>query len=68
MKELNSNLYGLSELTENEKMDTEGGAITLRTVAIVTGLTIVAATGLAIVVVRYTSLFPGTAYVGGTGL
>ena len=25
MKELNSNLYGLSELTENEKRDTEGG-------------------------------------------
>ena len=30
MKELNCNLYGLSELTESEKMDTEGGTITLR--------------------------------------
>ena len=27
MKELNCNLYGLSELTENEKMDTEGGIL-----------------------------------------
>ena len=37
MKKLNCNLYGLSELTESEKMDTEGGAFPIRVLVTGTG-------------------------------
>ena len=37
MKKLNCNLYGLSELTENEKSDTEGGVFIFREAAALTG-------------------------------